>query len=331
VPDLVVSPAPPNFNTPSTKDKNEFTFETVVSNSPPSRRENGIIGSNDTRQPIPLERRETPPRKQETPPGKPKFSELSANEEVVQGGKRPLGRLVSGQKPAATTGYPFNRSEGRDSVKSSTEDSSMVSARALKKKEPRTSDPSTSDAKDENQNVTNGRAASPYTKDNSKWVEVTGAVTRDAVNNVDGLSVLPVEDVETNEELALQIAMDPTIETSKEFDERRALQKAKLLSRLRNESDVDIADIPASANGFPAKMEGMRETDDRQDDVFVVELEKGDDGIGLGLIDGLYTPLRSPGIYVRTLVAGGPAMKVSRDSRQIPSASLPALFERILP
>lgn len=101
--------------------------------------ENGIIGSNDTRQPIPLERRETPPRKQETPPGKPKFSELSANEEVVQGGKRPLGRLVSGQKPAATTGYPFNRSEDRDSVKSSTEDSSMVSARALKKKEPRTS------------------------------------------------------------------------------------------------------------------------------------------------------------------------------------------------
>ena len=31
----------------------------------------------------------------------------------------------------------------------------------------------------------------------------------------------------------------------------------------------------------------MRENDDRQDDVFIVELEKGDDGIGLGLIDGL--------------------------------------------
>ena len=139
--------------------------------------------------------------------------------------------------------------------------------------------------------MTNGRAASPYTNDNSKWVEVTGAVTRDAVNNVNGLSVLPVESVETNEELALQIAMDPTIETSKEFDERRALQKAKLLSRLRNESDVDIADVPSSANGFPAKMEGMRETDDRQDDVFVVELEKGNDGIGLGLIDGLVRSL----------------------------------------
>ena len=152
-------------------------------------------------------------------------------------------------------------------------------------------DPSISDAKDENHNVTDRTAASPYTNDNSKWVEVTGAVTRDAVNNVDGLSVLPVEDVETNEELALQIAVDPTIETYKEFDERRALQKAKLLSRLRNESDVDIADIPTGANGFPAKMEGMRETGDRQDDVFIVELEKGDDGIGLGLIDGLVRSL----------------------------------------
>ena len=139
--------------------------------------------------------------------------------------------------------------------------------------------------------MTNGITASSYTNDNSKWVEVTGAVTRDAVNNMDGLSVLPVEDAETNEELALQIAMDPTIETSKEFDERRALQKAKLLSRLRNESDVDIADIPASANGLPTKMEGMRETDDRQDDVFIVELEKGNDGIGLGLIDGLVRSL----------------------------------------
>lgn len=145
--------------------------------------------------------------------------------------------------------------------------------------------------KDENQNmaaVPERRAASPYTNDNSKWVEVTGAVTRNAVNIADGLSVLPVDDSETNEELALQIAIDPTVETSKEFDERRALQKAKLLSRLRNESDVDLGgEIPGGTSDSPAKLEGMRENDDRQDDVFIVELEKGDEGIGLGLIDGL--------------------------------------------
>ena len=38
VPDLVVSPASPNRTTPSGKDKTEFTFETVVSSSPPLRR-----------------------------------------------------------------------------------------------------------------------------------------------------------------------------------------------------------------------------------------------------------------------------------------------------
>lgn len=187
-------------------------------------------------------------------------------------------------------------------------------------------DTSLSEAKDENQNVTDRRAASPYTNDNSKWVEVTGAVTRDAVNNVDGLSVLPVDDVETNEELALQIAMDPTVETSKEFDEKRALQKAKLLSRLRNESDVDIADIPASANGFPAKMEGMRETDDRQDDVFIVELEKGDDGIGLGLIDGLVR-------VVILFVSAGQVRRVGRiywiaTVMQLPTLDTAYLFSR---
>lgn len=114
-------------------------------------------------------------------------------------------------------------------------------------------------------------------------------MTRDAINNVDGLSVLPVDDNETNEQLVLQIAMDPTVETTKEFDEKRALQKAKLLSRLRNESDVDHGDDLAlgNTNGFPPRLEGMRENDDRQDDVFIVELDKGVDGIGLGLIDGL--------------------------------------------
>nr|XP_009688419.1 PREDICTED: ras-associating and dilute domain-containing protein [Struthio camelus australis] len=36
--------------------------------------------------------------------------------------------------------------------------------------------------------------------------------------------------------------------------------------------------------------------------VFVVELERGPIGLGMGLIDGLHTPLSSPGIYIRTLI-----------------------------
>ncbi|XP_062443893.1 ras-associating and dilute domain-containing protein isoform X1 [Rhea pennata] len=41
--------------------------------------------------------------------------------------------------------------------------------------------------------------------------------------------------------------------------------------------------------------------------VFVVELERGPAGLGMGLIDGSHTPLSSPGIYVRTLIPEGPA------------------------
>uniref|UniRef100_A0A8C9VE91 Rap associating with DIL domain n=1 Tax=Scleropages formosus TaxID=113540 RepID=A0A8C9VE91_SCLFO len=46
--------------------------------------------------------------------------------------------------------------------------------------------------------------------------------------------------------------------------------------------------------------------------MFAVELDKGPFGLGLGLIDGLQTPLRSPGIYIRTLIPGGPASSNGR-------------------
>ncbi|XP_075422068.1 ras-associating and dilute domain-containing protein isoform X2 [Ascaphus truei] len=41
--------------------------------------------------------------------------------------------------------------------------------------------------------------------------------------------------------------------------------------------------------------------------VFVVEMEKGPLGLGMGLIDGLHTPLSAPGIYIRTLIPESPA------------------------
>ncbi|XP_042654464.1 ras-associating and dilute domain-containing protein isoform X2 [Tyto alba] len=41
--------------------------------------------------------------------------------------------------------------------------------------------------------------------------------------------------------------------------------------------------------------------------VFVVELERGPIGLGMGLIDGLHTLLCSPGIYIRTLIEDSPA------------------------
>ncbi|XP_038676960.1 ras-associating and dilute domain-containing protein [Scyliorhinus canicula] len=41
--------------------------------------------------------------------------------------------------------------------------------------------------------------------------------------------------------------------------------------------------------------------------VFVVELDRGPIGLGMGLIDGLHTTLNCPGIYIRTLLPDSPA------------------------
>ncbi|XP_020032633.2 ras-associating and dilute domain-containing protein isoform X1 [Castor canadensis] len=41
--------------------------------------------------------------------------------------------------------------------------------------------------------------------------------------------------------------------------------------------------------------------------VFMVELERGPSGLGMGLIDGLHTPLGAPGLYIQTLLPGSPA------------------------
>ncbi|XP_031666956.1 LOW QUALITY PROTEIN: ras-associating and dilute domain-containing protein-like [Oncorhynchus kisutch] len=57
---------------------------------------------------------------------------------------------------------------------------------------------------------------------------------------------------------------------------------------------------------FPVPPEALL-PDDECCLVFVVELNKGPYGLGMGLIDGLHTPLNAPGIYIRTLIPDGPA------------------------
>ncbi|KAK1343611.1 hypothetical protein QTO34_016391 [Cnephaeus nilssonii] len=41
--------------------------------------------------------------------------------------------------------------------------------------------------------------------------------------------------------------------------------------------------------------------------VFQLELERGPSGLGMGLIDGMHTPLGAPGLYIQTLLPGSPA------------------------
>uniref|UniRef100_UPI0035902BE5 ras-associating and dilute domain-containing protein-like isoform X1 n=1 Tax=Myxine glutinosa TaxID=7769 RepID=UPI0035902BE5 len=54
------------------------------------------------------------------------------------------------------------------------------------------------------------------------------------------------------------------------------------------------------------------EEENGEDEVFVVELSKGPKGLGMGLIDGMYTRLRVPGIYIKTLVPETPATRSGR-------------------
>ncbi|KAK3710657.1 hypothetical protein QZH41_011014, partial [Actinostola sp. cb2023] len=160
--------------------------------------------------------------------------------------------------------------------------------------------------RDENQNVSKSavgrKESAPYKNDSTKWVEVNGS---GMVESLDGLSVLPVdEDCHGNQDHFLE---------SGEND-HRVNDKLKFMSQLkRNEMALShvVDDVDGGA-GPQRKLEGMRDGDDAQDDVFIVELDKKNTGIGLGLIDGLFTPLRSPGIYVRTLVEGGAAEKDGR-------------------
>lgn len=79
--------------------------------------------------------------RRETPPSKPRTSDpsLAENSEFTNGGKRPLSRLVSGQKIASRSSSPVNRLEGRDSAGLSDEDPSVVSARTLESEDPRAS------------------------------------------------------------------------------------------------------------------------------------------------------------------------------------------------
>ncbi|XP_056136906.1 ras-associating and dilute domain-containing protein [Lampris incognitus] len=63
---------------------------------------------------------------------------------------------------------------------------------------------------------------------------------------------------------------------------------------------------------FPVSSPGAPPLPDDLCMVFVVELDKGPYGLGMGLIDGLHTPLNAPGIYIRTLIPDGPAASNGR-------------------
>eukprot|EP00069_Balaena_mysticetus_P020401 bmy_12843T0 len=61
----------------------------------------------------------------------------------------------------------------------------------------------------------------------------------------------------------------------------------------------------------PAPSSHSSSTDDFRY-MFAVELERGPSGLGMGLIDGMHTPLGAPGLYIQTLLPGSPAASDGR-------------------
>ena len=55
----------------------------------------------------------------------------------------------------------------------------------------------------------------------------------------------------------------------------------------RDAGKVPDVQVSSNTSDKDPDEDGFRRGSDTQDDVFVVELEKGDSGIGVGLIDGL--------------------------------------------
>ncbi|XP_055039882.2 ras-associating and dilute domain-containing protein-like isoform X2 [Misgurnus anguillicaudatus] len=53
--------------------------------------------------------------------------------------------------------------------------------------------------------------------------------------------------------------------------------------------------------------QSTEEDDDERDEVFTIELIKGPHGFGLALVDGMKTPLRMSGIFVKSIVPDSPA------------------------
>ncbi|XP_027730453.1 ras-associating and dilute domain-containing protein [Vombatus ursinus] len=81
---------------------------------------------------------------------------------------------------------------------------------------------------------------------------------------------------------------------------------------LRAQSTAQEGDSPTPIDyPTPASSSRSSATDDFCY-AFVVELERGPLGLGMGLIDGLHTPLNAPGIYIRTLIPDSPAASDGR-------------------
>ncbi|XP_039253935.2 ras-associating and dilute domain-containing protein-like isoform X2 [Styela clava] len=95
-------------------------------------------------------------------------------------------------------------------------------------------------------------------------------------------------------------------------DDQSCDYNSLLPSHQKEETRLQHQQFPTSA--FPEMTNNKLHT--LPSEVFIVDVVKGRNGLGLGLVDGMYTSLQVPGVFVRSLVPDGPSVKHVRMKHQ---------------
>uniref|UniRef100_A0A6Q2ZGZ8 Uncharacterized protein n=1 Tax=Esox lucius TaxID=8010 RepID=A0A6Q2ZGZ8_ESOLU len=78
------------------------------------------------------------------------------------------------------------------------------------------------------------------------------------------------------------------------------------LSQSELEADLQKGEVGQHGKGCSEGTENLEEEEEREE-VFTVELHRGPHGLGLALVDGMKTPLKMTGIYIKSVVPDSPA------------------------
>ncbi|KAL7850577.1 hypothetical protein SRHO_G00199260 [Serrasalmus rhombeus] len=141
------------------------------------------------------------------------------------------------------------------------------------------------------------------------------AVLAQKLKNLELQSSLPGEtDIGYHKSLALDpscLLTPPNTPQGLELAELEAsLQEEATQQSARHQKKVGNGLVAAADQSDERNEE--EDDEDERDEVFTVELSKGPHGLGLALVDGLKTPLRMSGIYVKSVVPDSPAAQCQR-------------------
>uniref|UniRef100_A0A671RET7 Ras-associating and dilute domain-containing protein-like n=1 Tax=Sinocyclocheilus anshuiensis TaxID=1608454 RepID=A0A671RET7_9TELE len=172
-------------------------------------------------------------------------------------------------------------------------------------------------------NLTEETASEPITCQDSKskdqqHVSMTPPQFRGSHSNLSSC-----EAVLTQKLKCLELQNSLSGNTDLGYHKSLALDPSCLLTPPNTPQSLDQAELEASLlvgaaqqmarqhrkveNGIAGNKDQRTEDEDDRDEVFTVELMKGPHGLGLALMDGMKTPLRVSGIYVKSVVPDSPA------------------------